>query len=268
MAASNAASSALPLPLAPVDLKGVVAGYGQLQVLHGVDLSLPAGSLSALVGPNGGGKTTLFRCLLGLVKPRAGTVRVQGSSAERARRSIGYVPQREHIDWRFPVSVEDVVLMGRYGLLGLFRRPGARDRELARKALDDVGMLRLARRQIGELSVGQQQRVFLARALAQQPDILLLDEPLAAVDSVTEQDILALLERLRDEGKAVLMATHDLSCVAGRFDRVVFLNGRVVAEGAPRDVFTEATLKATYGAHVVLVRVGERYFAVDAGAHH
>jgi ABC-type Mn2+/Zn2+ transport system ATPase subunit len=250
---------------------GVWAAYPGARdpVLQDVSIDVPRGALVAVLGPNGGGKSTLLNVALGLLLPLRGDVCLLSGAAPRAARSrVGYVPQRELVDWRFPVTVFDVALMGRYGRLGFFRRPGRADRAVVRDALSRVGMLALANRQIGELSGGQQQRVFLARALVSEPELLLLDEPMSGVDALTERDMLDLLDRLRGQGATVIMTTHDLSCAADRFDLVLFLNRTVIAYGPPVEVFTEEHLQRAYGGHRVLVQVGNRFLAVEGGAHH
>lgn len=222
----------------------------------------------AVVGPNGSGKSTLLKLLLGLVVPWSGAVEVFGQTPRATRRRVGYVPQTGAGDWSFPVTVGEVVMMGRYGRLGLFSRPGRLDRMAVAAALEQVGMAEHMDEQVGELSGGQRQRVFLARALAQQPELLLLDEPLVGVDAVTEQDVYGLLAGLRDRGVTVLFTTHDLSTLADHFDLAVFLNRRVVAFGRPEDVVTEEHLRTAYGPRMSLVQIGGRFFAVDTGAHH
>jgi manganese/iron transport system ATP-binding protein len=237
-------------------------------VLNDISLRVPRGALMAIVGPNGGGKSTLLKVALGLIPPSRGHVSLLGSTIREARSRVGYVPQTELVDWRFPVSVWDVVMMGRYGRLGMFRRPGPDDSAAASAALARVGMLELRDRQIGELSGGQQQRAFLARALVGRPELLLLDEPMSGVDALTEGEIFDLLDTLHGEGVTVVMSTHDLSCVADRFDTLLLLNRSVVAYGPPTEVFTEDNLQRVYGSHLTLLRVGERYLAIEDAEHH
>ena len=263
--------AALPGTVSPdapaVELRGVAAGYRQHRALDGVDLSLPAGAMTAIVGPNGSGKSTLLKLLLGLIAPWEGSVRVLGAAPKRARRRIGYVPQTGSGDWNFPATVGEVVMMGRNRRIGLFRRPGPADKEAVRDALDRVGMLARIEDQVSELSGGQQQRIFFARALVQEPELLLLDEPLAGVDALTEQDVYRLLRELVDRGVTVLFTTHNLSSVVEQFDLAVFVNRGIVACGPPSVVFNEANLRAAYGPRMALVRVGERFFAIDVGDH-
>jgi manganese/zinc/iron transport system ATP- binding protein len=201
----------------------------------------------AIVGPNGAGKTTLIRAVLGMVKPAAGQALVYGKPYEEQRRRVAYVPQRGSVDWDFPTSVLDVVLMGRYGRLGWVRRPGAEDRAAAHEALEQVGMSELAGRQISQLSGGQQQRVFLARALVQHADVYFMDEPFQGVDATTERAIVELLRELRTRGKTVVAVHHDLQTVEEYFDRVTLLNVRRIASGPVGEVFTEENLRRTYG---------------------
>ena len=230
-----------------VEVTDLTVAYREKPVLWDVDLEVPPGVLMAIVGPNGAGKTTLIKAILGLVKPAAGQVLVYGRPYEEQRRLVGYVPQRGSVDWDFPTSVLDVVLMGRYGRLGWFRRPGAADREAALLALEQVGMAELADRQISQLSGGQQQRVFLARALVQDADVYFMDEPFQGVDATTERAIVELLRTLRSDGKTVVVVHHDLQTVPEYFDWVTLLNVRRIASGPVDEVFTEENLRRTYG---------------------
>jgi len=251
--------------MGPGDMEPIIAGrdlrksWGSTLVLEHADFLLHAGEKVALVGPNGSGKSTLLRVILGLHRPWRGEIRLFGST-ERPRRRLGYTPQSEQVDWSFPVTVLDVVLMGRYGRLGLVRRPTAADREIAMGALESVRLTDLAARRIGELSGGQQRRALVARALAQEADLLLLDEPLSGLDATAQHDLLALFERLRHKGKTLIVATHDLSCVAADFDHAILLNRRVVAFGRPKEVFTEELLNATFERHLLLVRLEGRTY--------
>jgi len=240
------ASGPHPAP-PPLELHDLSVAYRHRPVLYGVDMVVAPGRLVGIIGPNGAGKSTLLKAALGLLPLETGWVRCFGVAPEAARGRIGYVPQRESVDWEFPVSVFDVVLMGRYGHLGLLRRPRRRDRELARACLDQVGMSEFADRQISQLSGGQQQRVFLARALAQEADLYFFDEPFAGVDAATEAAIITLLRRLRDQGKSVLVVHHDLGTAANYFDEVVLINLRVVASGPTATTLTWENLQKTYG---------------------
>jgi len=236
-----------------LDIHDVTVAYHRKPVLWDVDLTIAAPALVGIIGPNGAGKSTLIKAVLGLAPLASGQVTVFGESVSQVRRRIGYVPQRESVDWEFPVNVLDVVLMGVYGRLGWFRRPSAADRAWALECLDQVGMADLAARQIGQLSGGQQQRTFLARALAQRADIYFMDEPMAGVDAATERAVFALLERLRAAGKTVLVVHHDLRTVPQYFEQVVLLNMRVVASGPTAQAFTPENLKRTYGARLTLL---------------
>ncbi|HEY8491439.1 MAG TPA: metal ABC transporter ATP-binding protein [Dehalococcoidia bacterium] len=235
-------------------------GYGRWPVLQGVTFEVGRGRLAGLVGPNGSGKSTLMRAVLGLVKPWRGRVEVLGTDVDAARPRVSYTPQAEMVDWSFPVTVLDVVTMGRYRRPVPFRRPGRADREQAMEALRRVGMDGLARRQIGELSGGQQRRVLIARSLAREPALLLLDEPMAGLDAVAQHELLTLFEALRAEGCTLLVATHDLSCVSSRFDEALFLNRRIIAHGPPADVFTAENLNATFQHHLLLLDVEGRVY--------
>ncbi|MFN3938113.1 MAG: metal ABC transporter ATP-binding protein [Gemmobacter sp.] len=228
-------------------VEDLTVSYHTAPVLWDIDLDVPPGVMAAVVGPNGAGKSTLLKAVLGLVRPVAGHVRLFGLPFEKARHRVGYVPQRSSVDWDFPATALDVVLMGRYGRLGWFRRPGRADRDAALAALDRVGMLDYARRQIGQLSGGQQQRVFLARAMVHDPDILILDEPMAGVDAPTEAAIVDLLKGLRDAGRTVIVVHHDLTTVRRYFDWLVVLNVRVIAQGPVADVWRPEVLRQAYG---------------------
>jgi manganese/zinc/iron transport system ATP- binding protein len=229
-----------------LELHDLTVAYEHRPVLWDVDLALPAGELIAIVGPNGAGKSTLIKAALGLVKTLSGDAKFFGQSLRQARHRIGYVPQRESVDWDFPVSARDVVLMGRYGRLSWLQRPGAADHAAADEALRSVGMTDLGSRQISQLSGGQQQRVFLARALAQHADLYFMDEPFAGVDASTERAIVDVLRELRAQGRTVIAVHHDLQTVAEYFDRVVLLNTRLIAAGPVAEVFTPANLHRTY----------------------
>ncbi len=230
-----------------VAVQDLTVAYRERPALWDVDLTVPSGVLLAIVGPNGAGKTTLLKAILGLLRPVAGQVLVFGEPVEQQRRRISYVPQRGSVDWDFPASVLDVVMMGTYGELGWIRRPGRRERERALAALDQVGMRELSDRQISQLSGGQQQRVFLARALVQAADIYLMDEPFQGVDALTERAIVMLLQQLRAQGKTVIAVHHDLQTVPEYFDWVMLLNVRRIACGPVAQVFNEHNLRLTYG---------------------
>jgi ABC-type Mn2+/Zn2+ transport system ATPase subunit len=242
---------------AVVQAEAVSAGYPRRVVLQDVSFEVQAGELVAVVGPNGSGKSTLLKVLAGLLRPWSGTVSVLGQSPGRQPLRVAYVPQTETVDWSFPVCVMDVVLMGRYRHAGWLRPTRAADRAAADEALDLAGISDLADRQIGELSGGQQRRAFLARALAQQPDVYLLDEPVTGVDPATEDDLMAILAEQSRAGKTVLASTHDLGGVAEHFTRLISLNRTVVADGPASLVRDADVLRATYGGHLIEVERGE-----------
>ena len=241
-----------------IELRNVTVSYDRKPAIRSVSVDIPAAERIAVVGPNGAGKSTLIKAVIGLVEMDSGQITIHGEPIERVRQRVAYVPQRGAIDWDFPVLVRDVVLMGRFGRIGWFRRPGAQDRALAAEALERIGMSDFADRQIGQLSGGQQQRVFLARALAQEADVLLLDEPFVGVDAATEEAIFALLESARNEGKTVVVVNHDLGAVSRHFDHVLLLNGRVVAFGPPDDVLQPDTLRRTYGGRLTMLETADQ----------
>lgn len=241
-----------------VEVHDLTVSYDRKPVLWGIDLTLPAGSLVGVIGPNGAGKSTLIKAMMNLLPVGSGYVRIFGKPLAEVRTRISYVPQRESVDWDFPASVFDVVLMGSYGKLGLFNRPRKADKDAAMEALEKVGMQGFAKRQISQLSGGQQQRVFLARALAQNADIYFMDEPFAGVDIATETAIIELLRTMREQGKTVVVVHHDLQSATEYFDWVVLLNMRLVATGPTEQVLTQQLLEQTYGGKLtVLTKVGE-----------
>ena len=234
-----------------VTISSVTAGYGDRAAISNVNLTLQTGSLTAIFGPNGGGKSTLIKCIAGLMQPWSGSINVFGAPVGEFAKRVAYVPQAEQVDWSFPISVDEVVMMGRTPSLGPLRRPSSVDREAVADALQRVDMLDLARRQIGELSGGQRRRVFLARALAADPLLYLLDEPVTGVDPTTQEKIMNLLEGEAARGRTVVATTHDLACAAQRFHDVVALAGRVVVHGKAELVLDRAVLEETYGGHLV-----------------
>jgi manganese/zinc/iron transport system ATP- binding protein len=240
-------------PAFAIEVRDLTVAYRDKPVLWDVDLKVPAGVLMAIVGPNGAGKTTFIKAVLGLVDPAAGSVLILGEPYGANRSRVAYVPQRGSVDWDFPTNVLDVVLMGLYGRIGWFRRPGAAHREAALKALAQVGMESFADRQISQLSGGQQQRVFLARALVQDAEVYFMDEPFQGVDATTERAIVDLLRDLRARGKTVVVVHHDLQTVSEYFDEVMLLNVRRIAAGPVTEVFTEDTLRETYGGRVAFL---------------
>ena len=250
------ATERAPQPEWAVEVRDVAAGYNSHVALEDVSFTIEPGCLAGLVGPNGSGKSTLLRVILGLHRPWHGEVSIFGHAAKPAPGVVGYMPQSELVDWDFPVSVLDVVLMGRYGRVGLLRRTGREDRRTALAALDRVQLTDRAQRLIGELSGGEQRRALIARALAQDAELLLLDEPFAGLDATAQHDLLRLFQELRREGKTLFVATHDLSCVAEDFDHAVLINRRVVAFGRPADVFTEENLTTAFERHLFVLPRG------------
>lgn len=246
----------------PLAVRGMTVSYGQTPAIFSVDMTLRAGAMTAIVGPNGAGKSTLLKAALGVITPLAGSATVFGEPMVQMRDRIAYVPQRASVDWDFPVRVIDVVMMGMYRKLGLLGRVRGKHKALALTCLDRVGMSDFAHRQIGQLSGGQQQRVFLARALSQEADIYVLDEPFAGVDAATEKAIIAVLQGLRDAGKTVLAVHHDLVTVPDYFDDVLLLNTQVVAAGPVASVFVEDNLQAAYGGRLTTARADPESVAV------
>jgi len=257
MTATSASQTIPPAPLAAappaLEVHDLTVSYQSKPVLWNVDLAIPAGKLVGIIGPNGAGKSTLIKAIMGVLPISSGWVQVFGQPVERQRRRIAYVPQRESVDWTFPVTAMDVVLMGRYGMIPWYRRIGRADRAKAMEALGKVGMGAYATRQISNLSGGQQQRVFLARALAQESDVYLMDEPFAGVDAATESAIVKLLQDLREAGKTVIVVNHDLQTAEHYFDMLILLNMRLVAFGPTEQVFTPALLQKTYGGRLTIL---------------
>lgn len=228
-------------------IRDLTVSYQAEPILFDIDLDLPAGQLCAIVGPNGAGKSTLIRTILGLQKPSAGTISVSNTPNPEGIKNLGYVPQRSSVDWDFPTDVAEVVLMGTYRSLGWFKRPGKADKERAQAALEAVRMQDFAHRQISELSGGQQQRVFLARALAQDAPVTLMDEPFAGIDAASEQQIFEVLQSMRSAGKTAIVVHHDLETVGQYFDHITLLNRRIIASGPTSEIFTPELLAQTYG---------------------
>lgn len=240
-------------PLSPLSVHAMTVAYREKPVLWDIDYDAPPSSLIAVVGPNGAGKTTFLKACLGLIPRSSGAVRYWNNDYSKERHRIAYVPQRESVDWDFPVSALEVVLMGRYAMIGWFRRISGKHRSAARHYLDLVGMGDFADRQINQLSGGQQQRVFLARALAQEAELYFMDEPFAGVDAATEKAIVEILRNMRAAGKTVIAVHHDLVTVPEYFDHVLLLNTRVVATGPTAETFTPENLKRTYGGRLALL---------------
>lgn len=246
----------------PLAIRGLTVSYGQKPAVFSVDMTVQAGAMTAIIGPNGAGKSTMLKAALGVVKPLSGQVSAFGKPLDQQRARIAYVPQRASVDWDFPTRVIDVVLMGLYRELGLLGRVRARHKAKAMECLNRVGMRDFADRQIGQLSGGQQQRVFLARSLAQDADLYLLDEPFAGVDAATEKAIIAVLKSLKDAGKTVVVVHHDLATVTDYFDRVFLINTRKVAEGSVEEAFTAETLQAAYGGRLATAQIDQLSRAV------
>ncbi len=245
--------------------------YDSSVALEDISFEIKSGERWAVVGPNGAGKSTLFKVIAGVLPPSEGQVHVFGSAPD-GHICIAYVPQRSQVDWNFPVNVADVVMMGRIGRLGLFRQPRAPDWEVVRRALEVVNLADLAQRQIGQLSGGQQQRMFIARALAQEAELMLMDEPLTGLDVNAQEEILAILNDLCQRGVTILVSLHDIQLAAERFERVMLLNHRLVGLGAPEAVLSPENLKAAYGGHLRLIPAEEGVLALgdtccDEGVH-
>lgn len=241
-----------------LEVHDLTVSYDNKPVLWDVDFSLPSSVLAGVIGPNGAGKSTLIKTIMGLIESSSGYSYLFGESLDKVRKRISYVPQRESVDWDFPASVFDVVLMGRYGKSGLFRSLSKADKEVAEECIRKVSLESFRDRQISQLSGGQQQRVFIARALAQDADLYFMDEPFAGVDMATEADIIKILKEMRDRGKTVVVVHHDLQSAIDYFDWMVMLNMRLVASGPTSQVFNEKTLQETYGSRLnVLTHIGE-----------
>lgn len=238
---------------AVLELHDVSVYYGDRAALQSVSLSLENGAQAAVIGPNGAGKSTLFKAIVGLVPLRTGKILIHGRPPDARRDPVAYVPQKEEVDWRFPVTVFDVVAMGRYGRGSWLKRLSVTDRRLIQESLERLDIVGLAKRPIGELSGGQQQRAFLARALVQEPEVLLLDEPFTGVDMATREATLELVTGLRARSVTVLVSTHDLDLASGRFDEVILLNGRLISVGSPAEVFTEQHLQQAFGGQMMVV---------------
>jgi len=238
---------------ARLELEDVTVAYNGRPALEDVTLHVPHGAQVAVVGPNGAGKSTLFKALVGLLPLRNGRILIHGRPLGHHHDCVAYIPQREEVDWRFPVTVADVVMMGRYGRLGWLSRPGRTDRAVVARSLEQMGLEDLASQPIGELSGGQQQRVFLARALAQEPHILLMDEPFTGVDLATQETTLTLLDQLQTQGVTVMVSTHDLNLAAARFEQIVLLNRRLIASGTPAQVFTRQAITEAFGGQALFL---------------
>jgi manganese/zinc/iron transport system ATP- binding protein len=252
------------LPERLIEIHDLTVTYTQKPVLWGIDLDVPAGKVAGIIGPNGAGKSTLLKTIMGLLKPDSGYIKLFGKDLSQVRKKISYVPQRGSVDWDFPASVLDVVVMGRYGHLRLFQRPRQKDYTIAMQSLQQVGMEHLANRQIAQLSGGQQQRVFLARALAQEANLYLMDEPFIGVDAATEKMIIKLLQSLAQQGKTIIVVHHDLQTAPNYFNWIILLNMRLIGAGPLHEVLTPELLQETYGGKLnILTQVSELYKKVD-----
>ena len=247
-------------------LSDVTAGYGDRPAIEGIDLAVEAGTLLAVVGPNGAGKSTLLKVMAGLLRPWRGRVEVLGAAPGREARRVAYVPQAEAVDWQFPVTVRDVVMMGRYPALGVVRRSCAPGRRAVDEALEKVRMADHRHVQIGRLSGGQRRRVFLARALAADPALYLLDEPVTGIDATTQEELMDILEAEASRGRTVVATTHDLACAAQRFQRVAAINRRLIAHGPASLILDPQVLAQTYGGHLLVL--GDRTVLLDDAHHH
>jgi len=236
-----------------LEIHDLTVAYNKRPVLWDIDLKIPAGSLVGIIGPNGAGKSTLIKAIMGLIPVASGYIKLFNNDLNEIRKNVSYVPQRGSVDWDFPASVMDVVMMGRYGHLGLLKYPKKADREVAMDALRKTNMEPYRHRQISELSGGQQQRVFLARSIAQQAELYFMDEPFAGVDAATEKTIISLLKEMSAKGKTMVVVHHDLQSAPNYFDYMIMLNTRLVASGPTGEVFTDENLKVTYGGKLTLL---------------
>lgn len=243
--------------MSAISVKGLSVSFGRKRVLTNIYLEIEAGKIYGVIGPNGAGKSTLFKAILDLVDIDSGKIVVENQKIDKLRKKVVYVPQKNDVDWHFPATVYDIVLMGRYPHKKLFQRISQQDKEVALQALEEVGMLSFRNRQIGELSGGQQQRVFIARALCQEANIFFLDEPFVGVDITTEEKIISILKKLAQSGKTLLVVHHDLSSVRKYFDKVILLNQRLIAYGYTAEVFNEENIARAYGGQLpVLHKMG------------
>lgn len=239
-----------------LEVEHLSVAYAAKIVLRDVSFQIPHGARVAVVGPNGAGKSTLFKALVGLLPLQSGQILIHGLPLGDHKDCVAYIPQREEVDWRFPVTVQDVVTMGRFGARGWFARPNREDRQAVQRSLEEMGIAGLADTPISDLSGGQQQRVFLARALAQEPHILLMDEPFTGVDATTQEATLELLDRLREREVTAIISTHDLNLAASRFDAVILLNKGLVAYGAPAEVMKPENLVRAFGSSLLVMDSG------------
>lgn len=239
-----------------LEVQNIRVGYGDKIILDDLSFHVPHGARVAVVGPNGAGKSTLFKALVGLLSLQRGNILIHGEPLGAHKDCVAYVPQREEVDWRFPVTVNDVVMMGRYRQTGWLKRASAHDKQMVQESLEQMGIVNLAEQSIGQLSGGQQQRAFLARAIAQEPHILLMDEPFTGVDVTTQEATLRLLEHLQQQKVTAIVSTHDLNLAASRFDLVLLLNHKLIAYGAPSQVLAKENLAQAFGNSLLVMNDG------------
>lgn len=239
-----------------LEIENASIGYGEKVILRDLSFQVPHGARVAVVGPNGAGKSTLFKALVGILPLQIGRILIHGELLGAHKDCVAYIPQREDVDWKFPVTVSDVVMMGRFGQIGWLNRPSKMDKQLVHRSMEQMGIANLADRSIGQLSGGQQQRAFLARALAQEPHILLMDEPFTGVDVTTQETTLNLLDHLRSQHVTAIVSTHDLNLAASRFDLVLLLNHRLIAFGTPQEVFVKENLAQAFGNSLLVMEDG------------
>ena len=239
-----------------LEIENASIGYGEKIVIHDLSFQVPHGARVAVVGPNGAGKSTLFKALVGILPLKSGRILIHGETLGTHKDCVAYVPQREDVDWRFPVTVSDVVMMGRFGQIGWWSKPSKTDRQIVRRSIEQMGIADLAELSIGQLSGGQQQRAFLARALAQEPHILLMDEPFTGIDATTQEVTFGLLDHLRKQQVTTIISTHDLNLAASRFDLVLLINHRLISFGSPTQVFTKENLASAFGNSLLVMDNG------------
>jgi ABC-type Mn2+/Zn2+ transport system ATPase subunit len=239
-----------------LEIENASIGYGEKIIMRDLSFQVPHGARVAVVGPNGAGKSTLFKALVGILPLQSGRILIHGESLGTHKDCVAYIPQREDVDWRFPVTVSDVVMMGRFGQMGWLNQPSKADKQLVRKSMEQMGIGDLANHSIGQLSGGQQQRAFLARAIAQEPHILLMDEPFTGVDMTTQEATLNLLDHLRSQHVTAIVSTHDLNLAASRFDLVLLINHKLIAYGAPQEVFKQENLSQAFGNSLLVMENG------------
>jgi ABC-type Mn2+/Zn2+ transport system ATPase subunit len=239
-----------------LEIENASIGYGDKIVIHDLSFQVPHGARVAVAGPNGAGKSTLFKALVGILPLQSGRILIHGETLGAHKDCVAYVPQREDVDWRFPVTVSDVVMMGRFAQMGWWSRPTNGDRQIVRKSIEQMGIAEFAERSIGQLSGGQQQRAFLARALAQEPHILLMDEPFTGVDATTQEATFSLLDHLREKVVTAIISTHDLNLAASRFDLALLINHKLIAFGTPQQVFTKENLASAFGNSLLVMENG------------